>query len=351
MNPLGISILAALGMATQEPGQVIELREAAASCQTCTISYQARDTLGGIDDPASPANTAEAVRLADGRFLVSSRSIGATVAVYGPEGDFQRFIGQEGEGPGEFAVAPSLRTLPGGAVAMLDSRQGRISLFSSDESFLRTIPLNARVGTFAPTPDGGFVINGPRQGANGIEVLHLLSSDGETVESFAKVDPTQLSGWAMARCLAVTDDGRIWSAAAYGGLMEEWSATAELVRTFKITDPDLQRQPPRGRFDFSREVPPAQVVDLALDSAGRIWIYIVIPNPEWTPRKFTALPPPGTIYHTKVLIFDPKQEQLVAARNFDNIVRPLGDGWVFELIETELGNQRVRVGTVRLEGL
>lgn len=350
MNTWTVTTLAILGVTTQAEGQVKELSEDP-TCRTCRIEYVIRDTLGSIDDPASPGPMAEVVRLSDGRFFVSSATMGPQVLVYSPGGDFQRVIGREGDGPGEMRSAPLLVRLPDDTIAMFDSRQGRISLFSADGSFVRGMPIGMRAMSFAARPDGGFVVGGPKPSADGIDAVHLLSREGELERSIAKVDPEQRSPFTMVRQFAVLSDGRIWGAAMSGGRLEEWSADGELLRAFEIMNPSLQREVAPGRFDFSREVPPAQVANLDVDSAGRIWIYMMIPDPAFEPRRFDAPPAPRSIYDTKILIFDPGLEKVVATGTFDTLVRPLGDGWVYELVDTELGDRKVRVGTMRLEGL
>ena len=351
MNTWVVTTLAILGVTMQAEGQVKELSEDP-TCRTCRIEYVIRDTLGSIDDPASPGPIAEVIRLSDGRFLVSSSTMGPQVLVYSPGGDFQRVIGREGDGPGEMRSAPLLVRLPDDTIAMFDSRQGRISLYSSDGSFVRGMLIGMRAMSFAPRPDGGFVIGvvgAPRQGAEGMEAAHLISTDGELEASFVRVDPEQRSPFTMVRRFTVTPDGRIWGAAMSGGRMEEWSATGELLRAFEIMNPDLQRVAPM-RLD-PNEKRPAQVADLSVDSMGRIWIYLVVPDPDLKPGPLDPAMSTGALIDTKILVMDPDKEVVVAVGSFDNLIRPLGNGWVFELVDTELGDRKVSVGTVRLEGL
>ena len=357
MNTWTVTTLAILGATTQAEAQIKELSEDP-TCRTCRIEYVIRDTLGSIDDPASPGPVAEAIRLSDGRFLVSSATMGPQVLVYGPGGDFQHAIGREGEGPGEMRSAPMLVRLPDDTIAMFDPRLGRISLFSSDGSFVRGMPIGMRAMSFAARTDGGFVIGivgaPARQGTEGTDAAHLISSDGELEESFARVDPEQRSPFTMVRRFVALSDGRIWGAAMSGGRMEEWSANGELLRAFEIMNPDLQRVAgarEAGMRPDPNEKRPAQVSDLSVDSMGRIWIYLVVPDPESPPGP----PGPGMSFEalidTKILVLDPDKEVVVATGTFDGLIRPMGDGWVFDLVDTELGDRKVRVGTVRLEGL
>ncbi len=54
------------------------------------------------------------------------------VKIYSPEGEFLTVIGREGEGPGEFRRPAGLFFMPGGQLAVLQSRPARIILLTTD---------------------------------------------------------------------------------------------------------------------------------------------------------------------------------------------------------------------------
>lgn len=68
------------------------------------------------------------------------------VRAYDRDGSFLRNIGHRGQGPGEYARAPALRTLADGRLVMWDLANARVSSFSPDGSFLHSFPGSARFG-------------------------------------------------------------------------------------------------------------------------------------------------------------------------------------------------------------
>lgn len=60
---------------------------------------------------------------------------------YSPDGRFIDRIGRSGKGPGEFGALGGLERLPDGRFAAWDTNLGRVSLFTSEGRFLKTISL------------------------------------------------------------------------------------------------------------------------------------------------------------------------------------------------------------------
>ena len=64
----------------------------------------------------------------DGRIVVSD-GVAQELRVYDASGEFERTIGRQGEGPGEFATAPMITGLAGDTIFVFDSRSSRVTAF------------------------------------------------------------------------------------------------------------------------------------------------------------------------------------------------------------------------------
>ena len=341
---LGIFLIALfLNPATPVRGQVIELRERP-TCGNCRIVYEIRDTLGNIHDPASPGFVANALRLSDGRILVSSDTFGGQVFVYAPSGELDTMLGARGEGPGEFSGLVKMVALQSDTVALLDGGLGRISILAPDGSFISSINLGLRPTAFASRPSGGFVVSGGKPEGRNVAAMHFFSRGGALEMSFARVATDEWDP-ARARLVTVATGGQIWASEIVGGRLEEWSPTGELQTAFQIMNPDLQWRAALERL-------PAQVWGLALDASGYLWIHLLVPDRRFQPsRNGGTRPTMEDLYNTRILIVDPLERVVTAIGEFEGIVRPLAAGWAYDLVDTELGDRQVRLGVLRVEGL
>lgn len=76
------------------------------------------------------------------------------IVVYNPDGSYRRTIGKVGQGPGEF-VEPVALALLDDTLFVYDGRQGRISAFNYDGSFIRAFPPpTTLISVLEPGPKG-----------------------------------------------------------------------------------------------------------------------------------------------------------------------------------------------------
>lgn len=115
--------------------------------------------------------------------------------VHGPDGMLRRVVGRRGVAPGELAQLRWLGVLPGDTLVAFDARGWRLTLYTADGSFVRSVRIERRpfmgwprpAGTFA---DGGVLVvgrsmpalpDGPRPPGVRIEstvVARVRTSDG-----------------------------------------------------------------------------------------------------------------------------------------------------------------------------
>ena len=78
----------------------------------------------------------------DGSIIVSD-GVAQELRVYDTNGTYQRTIGQQGDGPGEFATAPEIAGLAGDTVFAFDSRSRRVTSFSMSGDLIETTSLRS----------------------------------------------------------------------------------------------------------------------------------------------------------------------------------------------------------------
>ncbi len=78
----------------------------------------------------------------DGSIIVSD-GVAQELRVYDANGAYQRTIGRQGDGPGEFATAPDIAGLAGDTVFAFDSRSRRVTSFSMSGDLIETTALRS----------------------------------------------------------------------------------------------------------------------------------------------------------------------------------------------------------------
>jgi hypothetical protein len=119
--------------------------------------------IGSVDDPQTALTGVGAILTGDGgRFYVTQPQDGH-VRIHGPGGEFHGRFGGRGEGPGEFQGLSAIGWWGGGRDTLWasDFQLRRVSLFSADGTFIRSIPITTppyqevmRVSVQTILPDG-----------------------------------------------------------------------------------------------------------------------------------------------------------------------------------------------------
>lgn len=90
------------------------------------------------------------------------------IVVVGPDGEFARFVGGPGEGPGEFDEASAMAVLPSGRIAVFEfGLPGTFAILEADGTFVESLSVDATKAAPAakmlPLPDGRLIsTGGPR---------------------------------------------------------------------------------------------------------------------------------------------------------------------------------------------
>lgn len=136
---------------------------------------------------------------AQGNTYVLDRQLNE-VMVYGPDGEYLRSIGREGEGPGEFRGAGSLFLLADGTVAVVQFMPGKIVLLSPDGTPVGDLPLPA-------DPDGGmrFLSQADRAGETVAMSLSYSTRDAGSVTMTTTIVLVDRAGNEVARLLEASN--------------------------------------------------------------------------------------------------------------------------------------------------
>ena len=278
-----------------------------------------------------------------GRFYLWSETVPTAVSVFGPDGEFLRDLGGEGEGPGEFRFIGAISVGPGDTLRVYDEALRRVSTFLPDGLELvgtRRLPISFWPGGVLRLPDGRTVLNQllRTEGGSGLP-LHLVDAEGELVRSFGRQTRRMLPGDEplLARELAEYR-GDVVSVANFHYVVEMWDPdTGRLITGFERR-PEGFRPRRRGEVTDPEEgVPPSsQVWDLRVDREGRLWVLAQVPVEDWEEHvemttfrheEFTERVPridDIEAYDTVIDVIDLEARRLVATRRVDAPLR----GWV-----------------------
>jgi hypothetical protein len=213
--------------------------------------------LGSLDGPAALAGQPRAVaRDSKGRFYVAESRGGTRVIVFHPDGTLAGEIGRKGQGPEEFGRISDLMIDDQDSLWVLDSGNGRITLFGPEWRYARSIPARGGI-TFARAGGGGLVLSGMfrSQGLTAKSVALLDAASGELtpIGDERQLDPRRPP--SNQHSLVTRKAGGVWHAQEYSYAAKAWSASGMregelLVRSDKYptrdTPPELLPGQPRG---------------------------------------------------------------------------------------------------------
>ena len=267
-------------------------------CAACSIEVTP-DVLLGSDGESVIGIAWDIQRLSDGRFTMAFQNMSAFAefTVFSADGSDFRRVGREGEGPGEYGRVWFVRE-HGEELHVFDNRRRMMTVLDPGFDVVRTAPVGCLVCNgfdMAMLPDGRVALNyfmpsGSLEEALSAEAgfaVHILDPDGETLHSVDEIPtkspltPTEDPN----RFLDVGPDGSLLSLHLTSYRIDRWDpATGELLQTFvRGADwfPDGQSY---GHAAAPGRPPTTGTRSMELDEAGRLWVYISRPAPDWEDR-------------------------------------------------------------------
>lgn len=333
--PLALALsLSAAG--TQFPDTVVIAGPS--PCETsCNIELEPVATLGRIEDPVSLTSGAQIVRDSEGRFFAAPIYERGKVAVYGPDGTFEKTIGRPGPGPMELDPIYHVAISPGDTLFLLQGH--RLSIWDPVEE---AVSLVGVVGNRGRNPTG--VVGGISVVANGQLVMKKTQKD--IAGSFPRFHVVDREDASIDRSLgarflekgtttlgvAPAGSSGLWSGRLNRYELERWELDGTATRIvqrdvewFKPWEPD--RGDPIQGLDHTR------LRGIHEDQAGRLWVATIIPRTDDRARILEMVYDANggqfmlELFQTGIEVLDPSSAEPVAFVHFDGFVSFLpGEG-------------------------
>ena len=338
-------------------------------CASCTIKLTP-DVVLGTDGESVIGLALDIERLSDGRFVIAFDDVMYEFTVFSADGSEFRRVGRAGEGPGEYGHVWFVREHDD-KLHVFDRRRRRMTVLDHDFEVVGTMPVGCvrcDGRDMAILPDGSAALNFyvPQGGweqhvtAETGFVVHILGEDGQPRVSIPGV--AMGSHASLVRHLDIAPDGSLAVAETIRYRIERWDpATGELLETF-VRDADWWPDdnpvhPPRP------DMPPVTAMNwMHVDEAGRMWVYIQRPTPDWRDHvESTGLPehmgswdygPGATEWVIEVV--DTEAGKVIASQVVDVVPAPraqfFAPGWLAVYDEEDIV-PKYRMYRLRLAGL
>lgn len=293
-------------------------------CESCSITLTPEFTLqdpegraGLTDEPLSIARTS------DGTMFVAS--MGLEPLRFRADGLFLGFLGERGEGPGEFTGVRSFMT-SGDSVISYDVGLRRRSVWTQDGEFVASSPApRYGFGTAVETTDGGLIISetlSPR-GLAGLP-FHRFDPHGEWEGSFGPDTQLQRGDETahIKRVLAPDSDSTFWAVRQHEYEIELVSQDGQVLKVF---DRDAEWFPdgtPVTRLNLETPISPMVRAVAVEQETGYLWTLSNLADEEWRSGVGEPTADRYGLEHTPVLDHSKLYDSILEV--FD----PTGDGAV-----------------------
>lgn len=356
--PAGL-LAGGMPMGAQVPPNVRMIQD---GCPACRIEI---DTLVRITDPTGEGGLARGPvsRDAEGRWLVASGATPGLIAIYDSSGQFMRFEGGAGDGPGEYRSIAGMVPSSDGSLRVFDMFARRITRLDPafevrSTSLLESLLLSDVVAL----PDGGEVVLASSSHPRSIGYpLHRLER-GEVVLSFGAANPDYRRDkrWLSRRRLSYSQEHGLWTSETHRYRLERWDPQTGAVLDRVQRDAGwLPFMEPPNRLDIEGDTPPnGGVAGLFVDRDNLAWVMLRIPDQSWQEgigagkdpygRPTTVLTDANLVWNTVIEVVDLDAGVALARVQFDRVIPGYAwgvDGRAMPVLydETDLGFPSVTV--------
>jgi hypothetical protein len=323
------------------------------ACAQCKLEWKHVATLDGNSVSGWPAWVSRGL---DGRIYVIDQ-VERLPFVFSQTGRFERKLGRQGAGPGEYRSARAVLVGTNGRIHILDPSLGRHTVLSKDGDMAATKPLpggTPSLASAAVLADDRIVTNQLfRDPASAGFLLQEVDPSGKRLRLFEEVERYDMGEtWPYQRLLFARQNGEIWSAHPYNYVIDLYSRDRKKIMAItRIADwvgtPDRMSGPSAGD---ALEPPWMEMRALWDDRDGLLWTGTLVPSRSWQPTKDSnrALPI-NERYETVIEVLDPKAGALVTSlRVRQMVVYGLGNGYVATYLEGADGTPSIEVWMVQL---
>jgi hypothetical protein len=294
----------------QEVSRVEDVRPCDSASDACGIFWIRMGSIGGSGSP--PGLDPVGAPAVDSRHRVYCPGwTPGVVVAWDMDGHVVGTLGRPGEGPGEMEGLAEALIGPGDTVHVRDNA-GTWSVFSPELEFVRKMshvalpPLNA----VALTSDGHMVA------AWGTPLFRVIKPDGRDSLRFGVPDAAEI---LPRRVLAAgRRSGRFWASPAYRLAITEWGLDGTEYRRVAVRGSAFPDQPSDETWDpHAGKAPSAILNRLVEDAQGLLWVWAILPEPDYTPSLRDAqdqsLARVNHMYRFLVEVIDPATGTVVAS--------------------------------------
>ena len=337
-SPLAL-LVAALSMAgTHNVGaQQKSVVRGPPTCTQCQIRLDHSVTLDGNRSPAvgEPLTLA---RMSDGRILLKTMAGEPSIAVFDSTGAFIRRIGRRGGGPGEFLTVGRFRVTGNDTLRVFDLGASRVKVFTSSFAPVETLPVDVWPSDVEFLADGRIVASQVPNARSSALPLHVIGKDGKIERSFGAENAKyrREESHLMWRWIAPVGNDRVWAAPVTKYVLELWTFSGQKIREIERS---VSWFKPHKQFGHNPDQPNAPpnpgVMDLRIDSAGKLWVILHVADEKWKSglgnvrglynKQVRGIADENKYWDSIIEVIDPVSGTLVATQRFDQPLR-----WISE---------------------
>ncbi|WP_419164596.1 6-bladed beta-propeller [Candidatus Palauibacter sp.] len=300
------------------------------TCPVCTVRLTERVRLGDTEGPgAIDFLGGHSFSAVDSRGRIYLRGYFSTeIKVYEADGAFRKTIGREGEGPGEFRGINGVVVGSADSLLVLDRLGMRMSVFSPDHEFVRSVPLEILPQgidpIIVPWNTDHFYITSDMERVPGLGGLpiHEVDREGKIAHSFGsgndEVPPS--APYSETRVIADGGEGTLWVGRVAHYWIQRQSPTSpepiEEIRREADWFPEPSEAELRsGGHGVGR--PPPLLSDI-LEYDGLLWVLTWPVDPDWA-RAGPDLEDERLRYDSTIEVIDLEAKRVVARARFDEL--------------------------------
>lgn len=346
-----VSALLAVVLIGQEPRVVPNRTE----CPRCRIQLTQVAVLESADLVEWPQAMSEDRQ---GRYFVTQPNKRELPIVFNASGRHVAVLGASGEGPGEFRNAALVAVDPRtDTIFVTDWATSRLSVFSPQLTFVRSIPFPGRARALGVLRDGRLIAMADISDRASIGLpFHIFRRDGMRLSAIGdqRRPHTDERGMFFTHRLVPSRRGGFWAVPMWGEYrVEHWTAAG-------VRDVYLLRQPdwhtllhstvgPAGNAE-TMDQPPTSHWGVAETADGLLWVLSRVADPgrrnapldtlRTVEGQFVVSGDGDRSWDSVIELIDPVRGTVVASQRFDlRFVLLLPSGKVVSAKETESGIQ------------
>ena len=354
-------VLALLASTAFGPAGVVGQTVTVHDCSQCEIRLETVAILGGPDLPFEFGSGATLAVMSDGRYLTTP--IGdSELAVFNADGEFERTVGQAGQGPGEFLDIRGVGVAPGDMVYVLQV-PALLTRLTTDLRYIDRINphLAATPQGWTIMPDGDVAfVSVPVGTGTRADRVSIIDKTGEVRTSFARApraynleDYNETVGF-LSPSLRY---GGLWFAKLnrYAlHLFVDERATRTLVRDAEWFEPWQGPLAGEGLTEPKR----SSIAGIAERTDGLVMVVVTVSDANWEQNRPDIVRgrldhgvdpnrlPRRLMFDTIVEVIDPDTGELVGVARSDDSLHTLvgGDGTLlYATREDDIGRYRIYV--------